>query len=295
MGFDVNGTRFLLYAKRLGVDFSKSATIGRQGLHLDRAELKRNFLNSRVEIDEAMLNSMFDAGPSYADRFLNALGAREVDSFDYSNYEGANVIHDMNLPAPENFKEKYSVVIDGGSLEHVFNYPTAIKNCMEFVRPGGHFIAMNPTNNHLGHGFYQFSPELYFRVLVPDNGFEMQHALIAEERTNCKWWAVRDPAAVGRRVTLVNDRSTTIYVIAKKIASTVPLQKTPQQSDYVTAWRSKSADATARRGLASTATGGVTSLFRRAIKRILPPVIRRLLISPYQPTFFEEIDLSGKH
>ena len=27
------------------------------------------------------------------------------------------------------------------------------------------------ANNHMGHGFYQFSPELFFRVFQPENGF----------------------------------------------------------------------------------------------------------------------------
>ena len=34
MGINVNGLRFLLYAKSAGVDFTKTAMIGRQGLHL---------------------------------------------------------------------------------------------------------------------------------------------------------------------------------------------------------------------------------------------------------------------
>ena len=108
MGFEISSTRFLFYAKRLGVNFSKTATIGRQGLHLTRKELKQSFVDFRFEIDEAALNSLLDALPTYAERFLQTLGAEEVDSFDFSTYEGATITHDMNLPAPEHFKEKYS-------------------------------------------------------------------------------------------------------------------------------------------------------------------------------------------
>jgi hypothetical protein len=281
MGFDANAVRFLLHAKRLGVDFSKSATIGRQSLFATRRELEKSFMDSGVAIDERTLDSMLDGDSPYGERFLQALGAREIDSFDYSNYEGATIIHDMNLPAPETYKEKYSVVIDGGALEHVFNYPTAIKNCLEFVRPGGHFIAINPANNYLGHGFYQFSPELYFRVLVPDNGFEIQQVLLGEDRKNGDWWIARDPAQIRRRGTLVNDCPTLIFVLARKIASAVPFQKTPQQSDYVAAWTSADVPMPG-------ATGRFALRLRQAAKGILPPVVRRLLFPPYKPEFFEK-------
>jgi SAM-dependent methyltransferase len=292
MGFEINSTRFLFYAKRLGVDFSKTATIGRQGLHVTRKQLKRSFVDSGIKIDEAVLKSMLDALPTYAERFLKALGAAEVDSFDFSSYEGATITHDMNLPAPEHFKEKYSVVIDGGSLEHVFNYPTAIKNCLEFVRPGGHFIAINPGNNYLGHGFYQFSPELYFRILVPENGFEIQRVVLAESVKDAQWWAVRDPAVIRCRSTLVNDQPTLIYVLAKKIASVIPLRTTPQQSDYVSAWMSPSE---AGKVLPPpTAPWSLESSMRIAAKNLLPPILRRLLSPPFKPEFFEKIDLQGK-
>jgi hypothetical protein len=292
MGFEINSTRFLFYAKRLGVDFSKTATIGRQGLHLTRKQLKQSFVDSRFEIDDAVLNSLLDALPTYAEGFLQALGASEVDSFDVSDYEGATVAHDMNLPAPERFKEKYSLVIDGGSLEHVFNYPTAIKNCLEFVRPGGHFLAINPCNNYLGHGFYQFSPELYFRILVPENGFEIQRVVLTERGKDARWWAVRDPAVIRCRATLVNDRPTMIYVLAKKIASVVPLRTTPQQSDYVSMWKSPSE---AGKVLPPPVTSwSLASSMRIAAKNILPPIVRRLLSCPFKPEFFERIDLQGK-
>jgi len=43
----------------------------------------------------------------------------------------------------------YTTVIDGGSLEHVFNFPQAIANCMNMVAVGGHFIGLSPANNFL--------------------------------------------------------------------------------------------------------------------------------------------------
>lgn len=70
----------------------------------------------------------------------------------------------MNREIPGDFIEKYSMVLDGGSLEHVFNFPVAVRNCMQMLQVGGHYLAITPANNFMGHGFYQFSPELYFSI-----------------------------------------------------------------------------------------------------------------------------------
>ena len=61
---------------------------------------------------------------------------------------------------PPALRERFSVVIDGGLLEHVFDFPTAIRNCMRMVRQGGHLILNLPVNNFPGHGFYKFGPGL---------------------------------------------------------------------------------------------------------------------------------------
>ena len=84
-------------------------------------------------------------------------------------YESAKHLHDMNEGIPGDFKEKYTAVLDAGSLEHIFNFPVAIKNRMDMVNVSGHYLAITPANNFCGHGFYQFSPELYFSVLTREN------------------------------------------------------------------------------------------------------------------------------
>jgi len=42
----------------------------------------------------------------------------------------------MSQPIDTIHKNKYDLVFDGGTLEHVFNFPVAIKNCMEMVKVG---------------------------------------------------------------------------------------------------------------------------------------------------------------
>lgn len=247
MGLDINGTRFLLYARRLGVDFSRTAMIGRQRLNLSDAALGKNLKDFGVDVTTTEAEDLTRADNGYAESFLHKLGAVEIASFDACDYEKATCIHDFNFPLDERFFGRFSVVLDGGPLEHIFNFPQAISNCMEMVEPGGHFLGITPSNNFVGHGFYQFSPELYFRIFSENNGFAVRQMLAFESerdsalawdsaRRCTKWYEVADPAKVRDRVTLVNRFETYLLVIAQRTAIVPIFVNSIQQSDYTALW-----------------------------------------------------------
>ena len=54
----------------------------------------------------------------------------------------------------------------------IFNFPVAIRNLMRMAKVGGQVFLTTPANNFCGHGFYQFSPELAYRIFALENGFE---------------------------------------------------------------------------------------------------------------------------
>jgi len=216
MGLDRNNRRFLEFAKnQWGVDFSETATLGHQEFH----------------------EPVIDVGMKYADDYLHfVLGAQRVASFDASDYEGATYIHDFNKPINLEQYGRFTAVIDAGSLEHIFNFPQAISNCMDMVAEGGHLLIMTPANNLCGHGFYQFSPELFYRVLSQWNGFKIQD-MFSAELPEANWNTIPDPEVVGYRVGVQSSKPTVLLVLAKKLVS-VPLSLNHlQQSDYAVAWR----------------------------------------------------------
>lgn len=236
MGLDINGTKFLLFAERAGVSFKNSATIGRQMLLLPAEAFAANLSRSGKTFDA---KELLTASEGYCETFLRSLGAETVTSFDASDYESATVIHDFNEPISDDQKGKFSMVLDGGTLEHIFNYPTALKNCMEMVAEGGHFLAITPTNNFPGHGFYQFSPELFFNVLNEANGFELERLIFFEDKPDAQWYEISDPRKHNRRVTFMNGWPSYLLVIARKKATVPIFRNTPQQSDYTVMWDGK--------------------------------------------------------
>ncbi len=143
----------------------------------------------------------------------------------------------MNQLISPEAKEQYSVVLDGGSLEHIFNFPVAIKNCMEMLEIGGHYLGITPANNFAGHGFYQFSPEMYFSVFSNQNGFEIISLTAFEDRPDAPWFLVKNPEEIKKRVLLTNDQPVYLLVVAKRVAKKIVFETLPQQSDYLSTWK----------------------------------------------------------
>lgn len=237
MGLDRNGIKFLLYARRKGVSFARTALIGRQRLLLGAKDIFKVMTEAGQSVTPPEADFLFESGEGYAEPFLRRLGAEEIVSLDKSDYEGASRLHDFNLPIGEEYKERFDAVLDGGTLEHVFNYPQALKNCLEMIKPGGHFLSITPVNNHPGHGFYQFSPALFFRVFSPENGFQLEKLFLCEHRPRARWYEVSDPQVIRERVIFTNTLPAYLLVLARKITSVPVFARYPELSDYVRDWR----------------------------------------------------------
>jgi hypothetical protein len=238
MGIDANHSRFLLYAKSQGASFEKTATLGRQGLLATSQQLLTNFLHFGIPTTTQEAEQLLSEGKGYVEPCLCKLGAAEIVSVDASNYEQATYVHDFILPIKNDLKERFTTVLDAGTLEHIFNFPVAIKNCMEMLEAGGHFVGITPTNNFSGHGFYQFSPELFYQIFSARNGFEIVKILLYEDVRGTKWYEVFNPEHVKHRTTFVNTTPSYLGVIARRVRVTEVFSSFPQQSDYAAAWAS---------------------------------------------------------
>jgi SAM-dependent methyltransferase len=228
MGITNNCAKFLKHVGSQAVDFSTTLMLGRQQLYISPKTLANLF-------DKATCDKV--ASSRYAEPFFEALGAKRVDSLDYSDYEEATLIYDLNKPLPADLRSRYSVVFDGGTLEHVFNFPVAVKNCMELLRVGGHFVSITPCNNQCGHGLYQFSPELFYSVFSQKHGFTVMLMYLAVETTpdEREWYEVANPQVVKSRVVFKNANPTYLMVVARKEFEFIG-ELNAYQSDYQEIW-----------------------------------------------------------
>ncbi len=273
--------RFFLYGKKQGVSFHKTITLGRleNKVSQDLPTLLKNLY-------PGMINPEYiNFGEKFGETVFRSLGAESVESLDFSDYEKAGIQGDLNYPLPAELINKFSVLVDGGTLEHVFNFPQAIKNCMNMIEPGGHFIGFSPANNLMGHGFYQFSPELFYRVFSKENGFGNTEVFMISaefETDTTELYAVSDPEIVRSRVTLKSTQPGYLLVLSRKIHQTSQEPFTVYQSDYVDLWSKTENDENKIKSI---------SLFKRfsdKFSQLLKRKTRAENLERHNPDFFKK-------
>jgi hypothetical protein len=242
MGLNYNDVRCLMEwrGRRSG---GKVATLGHLTLTLHPADVSR--LRGELAGDGAAMAWLdrYRWADFADDMFREMLKFDDVTSLDFSPYEGATVTQDIGAPLREGLAGQFDLAVDGGTLEHVFNFPVAIANLMRLVKTGGAVYTQNPCNSLAGHGFYQFSPELMYRVFSPANGFEtafvriaIAHHLSIEQTAGQPVYDVIDPAKYGGRVMLASKNPVVMMCLAVKRADVEPFAQPVLQSDYVEKW-----------------------------------------------------------
>ena len=222
MGIGYHGLQFLRFAGK-HTRFGRVATIGRQGLFLDEVDL-RNMMGVGADYKHE----------NYCESLLlGQFGARCVDSWDYSDYEGATHIADMNKPLKD-VGSAYDTVVDAGSLEHVYNAPQALFNVSELCHDGGQILHILPANNFCGHGFWQFSPELFFSLYSGVNGYSETRVFLASEYRTDVWYEVVKPSN-GQRANVIS--FTPVSVLCRTVKLRQVCHEGIQQSDYKHVWQ----------------------------------------------------------
>ncbi len=288
MGVDAKGAQFLLAARGLGVSFARTATLGRQRLFVKPSWLRRCVRGFGTRLDPGDGAERLATADGFAEPFFRCLGAERVVSVDASDYEGATRVIDLNGTLPADLEGAFSAVVDAGTLEHVFDFPAAVRNCMRMVAPDGHLLSITVANNMAGHGFYQFSPELLYRVFTEANGFRVESMLITEV-SSARWYEVSDPSDVGDRVQLRTFRPVYLCVAARRRVVRPVLTATPRQSDYVSAWRAGTPP--------GRSAGGVFDLVERYTPYSVARTLRSLYhlaqatILPFDRRSFRRVDI----
>lgn len=221
MGIDVHSLNFLRYVSK-NRKLGRVATIGRQSLLLSSGKIARYLGIPPKNTDFGM----------YCEKLLKEhFGATSVDSYDYSDYEAATHIVDMGKPfVPE---KQYDTILDCGTCEHIFDVAQALNNVSSLCVPGGQIVQVLPANNFCGHGFWQFSPELFFSLYSEKSGYHETEVFLADLNDSTNWFAV-EPPKNGRRAEVISDGP--LYVMCRTTKRVDAFPQEVQQSDYAHAW-----------------------------------------------------------
>lgn len=213
-------------------------TLGRQAIITPRPVLTRLMLEHGLKAEKVTRGD----GDTVTDQeFFHSLGFEEIESVDYSDFENATHIADLGAPdLPEHLRERFDLVVDGGTIEHIFHLPNVLKNVFAALRVGGRVIHASPMTGFFDHGFYEFSPTLFVDYYSA-NQFEL----------NCIWiiriplngdgesgeiFEYNESMHYPARTFGFDNRLYGVFVVATKTQETT-CGVTPQQGFYLDAWR----------------------------------------------------------
>ncbi len=235
---------------RLITDLSTRFSPKGRGVMLGRQNFRVNPKN-RLRANRILRTAGYDLRwrdvvqeDGFSETLWDKLGYGAVETMDMSDYEGATIIHDLNQPVPPELEGQFDFIYDGGTLEHVFNVPTALASMFRMLKPGGRFVSCNGMNGWVGHGFYQFNPDLAWTFWRRACGCTVHRCM----------GVARDEAMPDLDFLDVGDYGTRLRLRGKLPATRVYLyyevEKTPEskfdgtvlQSDYLVRWAGEDGD-----------------------------------------------------
>ena len=211
-----------------GIKKDYMLTLGRQGLHISSDTLKQFAQKYNITLNNNAYNT-------YCENMFKDLGFLQIDSIDYSAYENASIIHDMNTPIKDELKNKYQYIYDGGTIEHIFNTPQVCENIINLLDIGGILLSVTCNNNLSGHGIYQFSPEFFLSAFAEKYGMRVKAIYLAEVNTEIDKWILCNSHNGWRNMTKFNNNNEVyIITIAEKLSNDRQsvITNSPQQFSY---------------------------------------------------------------
>jgi SAM-dependent methyltransferase len=193
MGIGIDNATLIARSVRKFGCTGRLLQLGRQNVHLTSWQfldlLLREGFASR-ELGDIVLRhdiGRFAAANEYfrtdleaggeAEKFLNdkmffhAFGL-EAYSCDIAPYENPDYLVDLTGDARGVISERFDVVYNGGTLEHIFDPAACLRNIHRLLKPGGWAIQVTPSEGFFNHGFYQISPILLLSFYEA-NGYEI--------------------------------------------------------------------------------------------------------------------------
>lgn len=191
MGLSIGMLRLLVNMHRRRQFVGPVLTLGVQDVYATYDQLKEFMAEEGLPIHEVppekrlLHKSVHLAGRVkqhdlvHCETFLRMMGLLPYESLDGSSAEHPTIIHDLNTPVAEEMYGKYGLIIDSGTLEHIFDIRTAMNNLVRMLRLGGSLLHVSPMSGWVNHGFIQISPCLFYDYYQA-NGFTVQESYVMD-------------------------------------------------------------------------------------------------------------------
>lgn len=187
MGLSPTACRLLIRAHHELAFEGPLLTLGNQDVFASHTQLQAWFEEQGCPVREAEIvphtSRYFQAMMAeqarhfvHARTFFGMMGIGDYADMDKLEDDSPIILHDLNEPVTDELVDRFNVVIDGGTLEHIFDVRQTLENVVRLCRVGGHVVHLNPCV-FLDHGFFGLNPCLY-HDFYRANGFGEFHCYL---------------------------------------------------------------------------------------------------------------------
>src|SRR5262249_24549327 len=93
--------------------------------------------------------------------FFSMFSRGRVIALDVSDYEDAEIVHDLNCALPEKYRGVADFIFNGSCLDNLFDPAMAMQSISKMLRPGGRVMGVEHGTSING-AFVCYSPEWFF-------------------------------------------------------------------------------------------------------------------------------------
>jgi len=171
--------------------------------------------------------------------FFHLLGFDQVKAIDVSASEGAEIVLDLNGDLPDKLVGTTDLLVDGSTLDNVFDPITALRNAIKLLKPDGRIYLSNSGNYspiHAGIPYLMFTPAWFYDFFAINNFADCQVVTIdyRPDGAAVHWlehqYVLRDRKWITPRA---SEHPTAITVFAERAPHST-WSRTPTQACYRT-------------------------------------------------------------
>lgn len=154
--------------KELAGDF---LCIGKQTVNVelnDIVQLMEDHQLDTSKVKSLISDEKFDSATRHGNQslydhdLLSALSPNlNYHCLDRSDYEGADIIQDMNEPLSAELVGKFDAIYNGSCMDNIFNPVSFLQNTTHLLKPGGRIIHIECASSVAG-AYLMYSPEWFF-------------------------------------------------------------------------------------------------------------------------------------
>lgn len=247
MGLSRTAIQLLLEESSVRPFQGSVATLGRQHVYFTWDEFLQFATAARAVVPAGIVPRLHREPKLCANRYaaddsvMAGLGFTELVTIDYSNYEDVAELLDLNQPdTPPQMQNRFDVILDIGTIEHVFHLPNVLAHLHRMLKPQGRVIHLTPAANFLDHGFYCFSPT-FFADYYAANRYQIHQIRLCrysqKDNVNSpmQGFDYLQPKSWQFEVGSLDDCTYNTWVVARKTPESTA-GAIPQQSFYVRQW-----------------------------------------------------------